>query len=184
MFRTFLFTLFAIGIIGGGILYIGWCRWLVAGAMNFTSDINRELEFRSYEFTEVAVFPAPAGQVEPVEHSNPHVKCEARLMVITGYAPLDPKAKAGVCYSGDPNVTASGTKTTPMRTIAASKSIPFGTVVFIEGFKEAFVVEDRGGRIKDGMIDICFASQKEALEFGRQKRHAIFVTNCMCEVGA
>lgn len=90
-------------------------------------------------------------------------------MIVTGYAPLDPKAKEGVCYSGDPTVTASGTRTTPRRTIAADKAMPFGTRVRIEGFDETLVVEDRGGKINGNRIDICFATQKEALAFGRKK---------------
>ena len=31
----------------------------------------------------------------------------------TSYAPLDPKAKEGMCYSGDPSITASGAKVVP-----------------------------------------------------------------------
>lgn len=90
-------------------------------------------------------------------------------MRVSGYAPLDPKAKEGVCYSGNPKITASGSKTTPYRTIAADKSIPFGTIVRIEGFDEVFVVEDRGGKIKGNRIDVCFSTQQEAVEFGVKK---------------
>lgn len=94
--------------------------------------------------------------------------------IATGYAPLDPNAKEGTCYSGDPTVTASGAKTTPRRTLAADKAIPFGTRVRIEGFTETFVVEDRGSKITGNRIDICFATQKEALDFGR-KSVAVFL---------
>ncbi len=85
----------------------------------------------------------------------------------TGYAPLDPNAIEGVCYSGDPNITASGAKSDPNVTIAAGKELPFGTQVFIPGIGNR-TVQDRGGAITDGHIDIMFATQQQALEYGRQ----------------
>lgn len=88
---------------------------------------------------------------------------------ITGYAPLDPKAKEGMCYSGDRTITASGKQVEPGITIATDPSIPFGTWIWIEGFGWRRV-DDRGGRIKGKKIDICFQKQEEALKFGRQKR--------------
>lgn len=89
-------------------------------------------------------------------------------VVATGYAPLDPKAVKGVCYSGDPYVTASGRKTTPGITIAAAKRIPFGTWVWLEGFGWRRV-DDRGKKITKGRIDICFHTRKEAIEWGKRK---------------
>ena len=86
-------------------------------------------------------------------------------MKITGYAPLDPKAVKGMCYSGNPNVTASGRKTMPGVTIAAGRDLPFGTNVYIPelGWR---VVEDRGGAIKSNVLDVCFHTRKEAFEWG------------------
>ena len=91
---------------------------------------------------------------------------------ITGYAPLDPKAKEGVCFSGNRTITASGKKVNPKITIAADPSIPFNTWVWVEGFGWRRV-DDRGGAIKGKHIDICFMSQEEALKFGKQKRLVI-----------
>jgi len=87
---------------------------------------------------------------------------------ITGYAPLDPQAKEGLCYSGDPTITASGESTTPGITVAADSSIPFGTWIWIEnlGWRR---VDDRGGRIKGDRIDVCFLTQKQALNWGKRK---------------
>ena len=45
-------------------------------------------------------------------------------VVATGYAPLDPEAKNGMCYQGNPNVTASGEPTQPLITIAAGPDLP------------------------------------------------------------
>lgn len=89
-------------------------------------------------------------------------------MVATGYAPLDPKAIKGMCYSGDPTVTASGRKTTPGVTIAASRHIPFGTWIYIKeiGWRR---VDDRGKKIVKGRIDICFHTRQEAIKWGKRK---------------
>lgn len=89
-------------------------------------------------------------------------------VIATGYAPLDPKAVKGMCYSGDPTVTASGKKTTPGITIAAPKHIPFGTWMHLEGIGWRRV-DDRGQRIVGNRIDICFRTRKEALQWGKRK---------------
>ena len=95
------------------------------------------------------------------------------VVTATGYAPLDPNAIEGVCYSGDPAITASGAKSDPNRTIAAAKEIPFGTQVYIPGIGYR-VVEDRGGAIKGNKIDIMFPTQQMALEWG-VKEITIFI---------
>jgi 3D (Asp-Asp-Asp) domain-containing protein len=65
-------------------------------------------------------------------------------------------------------VTASGKKATPGRTIAADTSIyPFGTKINIPGYGWG-VVEDRGGAIKGGKIDLFFRTHKQALKWGRK----------------
>lgn len=118
--------------------------------------------------------------METVTTSEPiTVQLESKTMRVSGYAPLDANAKEGVCYSGDPRITASGSRTTPMKTVAADKSIPFGTRLKIEGFNEMFVVEDRGGKIKGNRIDICFATQQEALDFGIKKLAVTIISEDM-----
>jgi 3D (Asp-Asp-Asp) domain-containing protein len=78
----------------------------------------------------------------------------------TGKSPSDPDFKK----------TASGTIATQGRTIAMDQSIPFGTLVKIEGFDGVFVVEDRGSRIKGNRVDVYFNNVKDAVEFGKKKR--------------
>lgn len=102
------------------------------------------------------------------------MKVEVRTMNVSGYAPLDPKAKKGMCYSGDRRITASGAKVKPYVTVAAPPEIPFGTLVQIEGIDGTFIVQDRGGMIKNNRLDICFLTRDEALVFGRQKRAVVF----------
>ena len=100
--------------------------------------------------------------------------------VATGYAPLDPKAVRGVCYSGNPKITASGVLTTPGVSVATSKEIPFGTWLWITGvgFRR---VDDRGGKIKGNKIDICFHTKKEALEWGKKKVRVIIITKIVSQ---
>lgn len=64
-------------------------------------------------------------------------------------------------------VTASGTKA-KSGTIAADTSVfPFGTRMKVPGYGWG-TVEDRGGAIKGGKIDLFFKTHKQALEWGRQ----------------
>ena len=57
--------------------------------------------------------------------------------------------------------TASGVMPTAGRTVAADKSIPFGTRLIIDGHE--YVVEDRGGLVTGNHIDIYCSSHEEAL---------------------
>lgn len=70
-------------------------------------------------------------------------------------------------------ITASGKHVTEWQTIAAPKSIPFGTKVYIPYFKDMpnkgiFIVEDRGGAIKEGHLDIYMEEYSNAIKFGRR----------------
>ena len=63
--------------------------------------------------------------------------------------------------------TATGKKA-KKGTIAADTNVfPFGTEMKIPGYGTG-VVEDRGGAIKGGKIDLFFKTHKQALEWGRQ----------------
>lgn len=71
------------------------------------------------------------------------------------------------CCGKTNGITASGTKATAGRTIAAPSTYAFGTKIEIAGMG-TYVVEDRGGAIKGNKIDIYFNSHEEALQFGRR----------------
>jgi len=93
---------------------------------------------------------------------------------VTGYAPLDPSAKEGVCYSGDPYITASGAKVTENITVAAGPNISFGSLVFIRGIGWR-VVQDRGGAITDRRLDVYCNTKEEAFDIGRTLLPAIII---------
>lgn len=65
------------------------------------------------------------------------------------------------CCGKSDGITASGTKATAGRTVAA-KGFSFGTELMING--DTYIVEDRG--VGSGVIDIYFDSHTEALNFG------------------
>jgi 3D (Asp-Asp-Asp) domain-containing protein len=102
---------------------------------------------------------------------NP-IDFEIHTWEATAYAPLDPEAVEGICYSGDPQVTASGMLIEPGISVAAPPSIPFGTWIWIEdlGWRR---VDDRGGAIHEGHIDVCMITKEDALKFGRRKVRVI-----------
>ena len=60
--------------------------------------------------------------------------------------------------------TASGTKATAGRTVAASGKFAFGTKLNIGG--HIYTVEDRGGAVNGNKIDIYVNSHAEALQWG------------------
>ena len=60
------------------------------------------------------------------------------------------------------DLIASGTKF-----CAADKSVKFGTVFFVPGYGRCSV-EDRGGAIKGGKIDLFFPTHSDALAWGRR----------------
>ena len=72
------------------------------------------------------------------------------------------------CCGKTNGITASGTKATVGRTIAAPSSYSFGTKIELEGLG-TYIVEDRGGAIQGNKIDVFFASHSEALAFGRKQ---------------
>jgi len=68
------------------------------------------------------------------------------------------------CGSHANGYTASGTKATAGRTVAAPSNLAYGTKLNING--KTYVVEDRGGAIKGNRIDIYVNSHSQALAWG------------------
>jgi len=68
------------------------------------------------------------------------------------------------CCGKTNGITASGTKATANRTIAAPKTFGFGTKVVINGV--TYTVEDRGGAIQGNRIDVYMDTHSQALAWG------------------
>lgn len=91
------------------------------------------------------------------------------LMTVTAYAPLDPNAVEGMCFSGDPRRTASGHPSTPSRSVAMGRAFPFGTEVIIPALGFVGENHDRGSAIGTQNIDVMVQTRKEAFAIGRQE---------------
>ncbi len=70
-------------------------------------------------------------------------------------------------------VTASGKKASAWYTVAAGKSYPIGTVIYVPAFKNKpnggwFVVQDRGGAISNNRLDVYMSTYNECIKFGRR----------------
>ena len=68
------------------------------------------------------------------------------------------------CCGKTNGITASGTRATAGRTVAASSKFAFGTKLNIGG--QIYTVEDRGGAIQGNRIDIYVNSHSAALQWG------------------
>ena len=88
-------------------------------------------------------------------------------MIITN-AILTAYCACAICCgtSNGTKLTASGAIAQANHTIAASRSIPFGSTVIINGHR--YTVEDRLAKRYDKRFDIYFNDHKEALKFGKQ----------------
>lgn len=87
----------------------------------------------------------------------------------TGYCPCKK------CCGKTNGITASGAKAQAGVTVAMPKGYSFGTKLLIKDTKgnllnsgKSYVVQDRGGAIKNKKIDIFFNSHAEALKFGKR----------------
>ena len=70
-----------------------------------------------------------------------------------------------IIYPKDIGKTKSGVYATADHTLAAPSTYDFGTKIELEGYG-TFVVEDRGGNIKNNRLDRFFDTHQEAVEWG------------------
>ncbi len=90
---------------------------------------------------------------------------------LSAYAPLDPNAKEGMCFSGNPMITASGTRS--REGIVATNFLPFGTKIRIPSIfgDRIFTVEDRMSSRFTNTIDVLVKTQQEAINFGTKRAY-------------
>jgi len=89
---------------------------------------------------------------------------EYKTMRVTAYCPCEK-----CCGSGSPGVTASGLVIQEGdRFVAAPRSIAMKTWIRIPGYNnnEPVRVEDRGGAVTEGRLDVFFPTHNEALQWG------------------
>lgn len=78
-------------------------------------------------------------------------------------------------YTATGNATASGVMPTANHTVAAWSGLPFGTKIYIPAMGTTYTVEDRGGAVTDGIVDIYMDSYEDCIQFGRQNLEAYIV---------
>lgn len=82
----------------------------------------------------------------------------------TKYYKVTAYCSCSKCCGKKTGRTASGTKATAGRTVAASSKFKFGTKLKING--KTYIVEDRGGAVKGNKIDVYMNSHSAALAWG------------------
>lgn len=82
---------------------------------------------------------------------------------------------SATAYTATGNNTASGLAPQSGRTIAAWGGLPFGTKVYIPALGGVYTVEDRGGAVGYGIIDIYMDSEEACQAWGRQNIEIYFV---------
>lgn len=78
-------------------------------------------------------------------------------------------------YTHTGNNTASGVYPTPHHTCASWDDLPFGTQIYVPAMGETYTVEDRGGAVTYGIIDIFMDTEQECWDFGRQDLEAYII---------
>ena len=135
------------------------------------------------------IFPKPVEELPVIQEEEVIVPLELELAdvtdpwlercyedrviaIVTAYAPLDPNAVEGVCFSGNPRVTATGTLVRRGVAAADFRKLPPGTRIEVPGIEEELVVEDTGASMRnyDGIwIDVFMETRAEAFQWGRQE---------------
>lgn len=150
-------------------------------AMSWNMDIVEAPDMVNFEEPKTYQELIVEHQIEPIPY-KPTIKTNAVSrgsfsrtisMEVTAYT-----LRASECGKSadhpEYGITASGKHVEEWLTLAAPKSIPFGTKVYIPYFKDypnggIFEVHDRGGAIKEGHLDVYMEDLQEALDFGRQQ---------------
>ena len=78
-------------------------------------------------------------------------------------------------YTATGNATASGVMPTANHTVATWSGLPFGTKIYIPATGITYTVEDRGGAVTQGIVDIYMNTYEECIQFGRQNLEAYII---------
>jgi 3D (Asp-Asp-Asp) domain-containing protein len=144
--------------------------------LSSTEEILRE----SFETDDIALYNETSllAQSTPTFHKPqvlatkaPEESVKKRWVRLTAYAPLDPGAEEGMCFSGNPMITASGTYVRDG--IVAANFLSFGTEIKIPSLfgDKVFTVEDRMSSRYTNTVDVLVSSKREALNFGIKRAY-------------
>jgi len=100
---------------------------------------------------------------EDIKTLNEKPKWIEKWVIATGYCPCE------ICCGKTNGITASGELATEGVTLATSRGYDFGTEIHIPSMDNTYIVQDRGGAIKSGRIDVFFNFHSDALKFGKQR---------------
>lgn len=135
------------------------------------------LIFLSFHSTALAPVGIAIADMTETNDVQEEIEGDWVLMEVTAYT-AGPESIGKTPRNPLYGVTASQTRVKEWHTVAAGKSIPFGTKIYIPEFMGKnggwFVVEDRGAAIEDGELDIYMKDLEDALEFGRKEMY-VFV---------
>lgn len=122
---------------------------IIQEPVNKIVQVNKKVTSRSATTSRTAL-PSTAGSATATSGSQ--------IYKITAYC------SCSKCCGKSNGITASGTRATAGRTVAASSKFSLGTKLNING--HIYTVEDRGGAINGNKIDIYVNSHSEALAWG------------------
>lgn len=102
-------------------------------------------------------------------NARPVRPAKTMWMTVTGYTPDEQS-----CGDSADGLTATmhSVNTNAMRMVAADTSVlPYGSMVSVPGYDDASIVPvlDCGGAIKGAKLDLMFATNKEAMAWGKQR---------------
>jgi 3D (Asp-Asp-Asp) domain-containing protein len=122
--------------------------------------------------TEISTLRQEVERIDKTDRGGEE-RGQRRVMEVTAY---DLSYQSCQKYPDDPlyGVTASGERVKEWYTVAAGPEIPFGTKIYIPYFADKpnggiFTVQDRGGGIDNGQIDVYIKDYNECMEFGRRE---------------
>jgi len=127
-------------------------------------DLERELDKLRSDFEDL--------EEELLELDSLLYGVEVRKMEATAYAPHDDAAVAGMCYQGNPNITATGDQVGDGIFAVDPTEIPYGSKMVVIGsdWIETGKALDTGSamRSNENLIDMYKPTRQQAFNFGRQ----------------
>ncbi len=133
----------------------GWYPVKYNGKSGYVSGKYLQSSKPKITTTVITTKPAASSSKKTTSTSSKHLG----TFKVTAYCSCEK-----CCGTGASGYTASGTKATAGRTIAASSKYAFGTKLMFNG--NVYTVEDRGGSISGNVIDLYFDSHEEACKWG------------------